>query len=217
LRAEVERYLADLERLGLAPRVVGRAYPPGVARRYAVREGLTLLVGVPLAAWGVASHVLPYWLISLVARWLAPSADVTATVKLVAAAVLYPLCWALEAWVAWRWLGGWGLTAFLVGLIPTGLFALSWQARVARVRRDTGAFLRFLANRDLFARLAARRRTLVAEVEAMARLVPPEVLASSGGPGRSAHGSASPGDDRLGPGPPLSGPIASADPPAPSG
>jgi hypothetical protein len=217
VRAEVERYLADLERLGLAPRVVGRAYPPGVARRYAAREGLTLLVGVPLAAWGVASHVLPYWLTSLVARRLAPSADVTATVKLVAGAVLYPICWALEAWVAWRWLGGWGLAAFLVGLIPTGLFALSWQARLARVRRDAGAFLRFLADRDLFARLAARRRTLVAEVEAMARLVPPEVLASGGGPGRSAHELASPGDDRHGPGPPLSGPIASADPPAPSG
>src|SRR5262245_15227037 len=29
LRAEVERYLADLERLGLSPQVIGRTYPPG--------------------------------------------------------------------------------------------------------------------------------------------------------------------------------------------
>jgi 1-acyl-sn-glycerol-3-phosphate acyltransferase len=202
LRAEVERYLADLERLGLSPRVVGRAYPPGVARRYAMREGLALLVGIPIAAWGVASHALPYWLTSLVARWLATSADVTATVKLVAGAVLYPTCWALEAWAVWRWLGGWGLIAFLVALIPAGLFALSWQARLARVRRDAGAFLRFLADRDLFARLAARRRALVAEVDAMARLVPPEVLASGGDPGGSPRGSASPGDGGPGRDPP---------------
>ncbi len=205
LRAEVERYLADLERLGLSPRVVGRAYPPGVARRYAMREGLALLGGIPLAAWGVASHALPYWLTALVARWLATSADVTATVKLVAGAVLYPACWALEGWVVWRWLGGWGLAAFVGGLIPAGLFALSWQARLARVRRDAGAFLRFLGDRDLLARLAARRRALVEDVEALARLVPPEVLAGGASPGGSARAPASPGER-----PPRAGPPSPA-------
>ena len=63
-RAEVESYLADLERIGLSPDVVARAYPPGTARRYALREGLALLGGLPLAAWGLASHALPYWLTS---------------------------------------------------------------------------------------------------------------------------------------------------------
>jgi glycerol-3-phosphate O-acyltransferase / dihydroxyacetone phosphate acyltransferase len=176
LRGEVEGYLADLERLGLSPQVVGRAYPPGVARRYAAREGLALVGGLPLAVWGLASHALPYGLTALVARCLATSADVTATIKLVAGAVLYPACWALEAWAVWRWLGAWGLSAFLVALIPTGLFALGWQARLARVRRDAWAFLRLLRDRDLFARLAARRRALVDETDALARLLPAEVL-----------------------------------------
>ena len=187
LRAEVECYLADLERLGLSPQVVGRAYPPGVARRYALREGLALLGGLPLAAWGLASHALPYWLTAVAARGLAPSPDVTATVKLVAGAVLYPACWALEAWVVWRILGGWGLTAFLAGLIPAGLFALGWQARLARVRRDAWAFARFLWDRDLLARLAARRRALVDETETLAGLLPPEMQPERAGPGDSTR------------------------------
>lgn len=182
-RAEVESYLADLERLGLSPQTVGRAYPPGVARRYAVREGLALLGGLPLALWGLASHAVPYWLTALAAKGLGTSADVTATVKLVAGAVLYPACWALEAWAVWRILGGWGLAAFLVGLIPTGLFALGWQARLARVRRDARAFVRFLWDRDLLARLAARRRALVEETESMARDLPAEALADGAGSG----------------------------------
>jgi hypothetical protein len=182
-RAEVEGYLADLERMGLSPGVVGRAYPPGTARRYALREGLALLGGLPLAAWGLASHVLPYWLTRIATGWLRTEADVTATIKLIAGAILYPLCWALEAWVVFRLLGGWGLSAFLVSLIPTGLFALGWQARLARVRRDARAFLRFLGHRDLVGRLAARRRALVEETETLARLVPPEVLAGGGSPG----------------------------------
>ena len=161
--------------------MVGRAYPPGVARRYAIREGLALLGGLPLAAWGLASHALPYWLTALAARGLAASADLTATVKLVAGAVLYPACWALEAWGAWRILGGWGLAAFLVGLIPTGLFALGWQARLARVRRDARAFVRFLWDRDLLARLAARRRALVEETERWRGYLPAEVLAGGAG------------------------------------
>jgi 1-acyl-sn-glycerol-3-phosphate acyltransferase len=202
LRAEVERYLADLERLGLSPRVVGRAYPPGVARRYALREGLALLGGVPLAAWGLVSHALPYRLTALVARWLATSPDVTATVKLVAGAVLYPVCWALEAWVVWRFLGGWGLAAFVAGLVPAGLFALSWHARLVRVRRDAGGFLRFLGDRDLLARLAARRRALVEDVEALARRVPPEVLAGDAGVDTAPRAPAPPGAPLPGAGPP---------------
>jgi hypothetical protein len=160
---------------------VGRAYPPGVVRRYALREGLALLGGLPLAAWGVASHALPYWLTGQVARRLRTSADVTATAKLVAGVLLYPACWALEAWAVFRVLGGWGLTAFVIGLIPTGLFALGWQTRLERVRRDARAFVQFLWRRDLLARLAARRRALVEETEALARLLPPEVLTGGAG------------------------------------
>jgi 1-acyl-sn-glycerol-3-phosphate acyltransferase len=183
LRAEVERYLADLERLGLSPRAVGRAYSPGTVARYTLREAAVLLGGLPLALWGVLSHALPYALTALAARRLAPTADVAATVKLSAGAVLYPACWALEAWVVWRVLGRWGglgLAVFLLALVPTGLAALGWQARLARVRRDARAFVRFLWDRDLLVRLAARRRALVAETEALAGRVPAEVLGGAG-------------------------------------
>jgi 1-acyl-sn-glycerol-3-phosphate acyltransferase len=187
LRAEVERYLDDLERLGLSARVVGRTYPPGAVARYAVREALALLGGLPLALWGMASHALPYTLTALAARCLRATGDVAATVKLVAGAVFYPACWALEAWGAWRVLGGWGLLVFLVLLIPTGLFALGWQARLERVRRDAWAFVRFLWDRDLLARLAARRRALVEETESLAQLLPPKVLAGDLRPGGPAE------------------------------
>jgi len=70
-----------------------------------------------------------------------------------------------------------------VGLIPSGLFALDWQASLARVRRDVWAFLRFLWDRDLLARLAARRRALVDETDALARLLPADGLAEGAGPG----------------------------------
>jgi 1-acyl-sn-glycerol-3-phosphate acyltransferase len=180
LRPELERHLADLGRLGVTPAEVGRQYPAAAVRRYALREGMALLGTLPLAAWGLAVHALPYALTALVARWLAGSADVLATVKLGAGLVLYPACWALEAWAVARLGGPWALAVFLATLGPAGLVALGWQARVARVRRDARAYLRFLGDRDLLARLAARRRALVAETETLARLVPRDVLDGEG-------------------------------------
>jgi hypothetical protein len=53
------------------------------------------------------------------------------------------------------------------------------------VRRDARAFFRFLGDRDLLARLAARRRALVAETDSLARLVPPEVLAGGAADARA--------------------------------
>jgi hypothetical protein len=76
---------------------------------------------------------------------------------------------------------------FLAALIPTGLFALGWQARLERVRRDVRGFARFLWDRDLLAQLAARRRALVEETESLARLLPPEALTGRAGSGDPAR------------------------------
>jgi glycerol-3-phosphate O-acyltransferase/dihydroxyacetone phosphate acyltransferase len=172
LRAGLAAYAGDLPRSGLPLAGLPGSYPSGAVARYALREGAALLVALPLALWGLLVHGAPYRLVGLAARGLAPDPDAEATVKLAAGVVFYPVCWLLEAWLAWRLGGPWLLTAFLVLLAPSGLVALAWQARLRRVRQDTAAFVRFLVDHDLARRLAARRATLRAELEALARLVP---------------------------------------------
>ena len=80
------------------------------ARRYALREGLALLGGLPLAAWGLASHALPYWL-TRVARAVAPDLGRRHGHDQAGRGRLFsiPACWALEAWASSGVLGGWGL------------------------------------------------------------------------------------------------------------
>lgn len=176
LRAEVERYAKDLEVAGLGDPDHPAAYPPGRVIRYALREGGALVVGLPLALAGLAIHALPYQVTGWLARALRPEPDTEATIKLAASLVAYPLCWVLEGGVA-GWLGGGlGLVLFLAALVPTGFFALAWRDRLERVRRDARGFSRFLADRDLPARLAARRAALMRELAALARSVPEPVL-----------------------------------------
>jgi 1-acyl-sn-glycerol-3-phosphate acyltransferase len=174
----VERYARDLAGAGVTDEQLSRTYAPSVVRRYALHEGLPLLMGVPLAALGLVVHGLPYELIRLAVRLLRPEPDVEATYKILGGVVIYPLGWAVEGWLVWR-LGGWlALVLFVLLLLPTGFFALTWWERLARVRREARGFLHFVLRRDLHTRLRERRRALARELAALAEEVPETVLAA---------------------------------------
>jgi hypothetical protein len=180
LRHRVEMYAKDLELVGRPDGDLPGPYPPGVALRWAGREGLSLLLGLPLALLGMLLHAVPYWLTAGAVRALHRPAEEKATDKIVAGSLFYPPCWSVEGWAAWRFGGGWTLAVFLAALLPAGFFALGWHERLNRVARETRAFLRFLVDRDLRQRLIARRQALVEEITALARLVEPSGTSQDG-------------------------------------
>jgi len=179
LRRRLERYVKDLDLAGLTDRDVSQGYPFRAVLRYVLRQGFALVLGLPLALWGLINHALPYGITALVVRALEPEADVEATYKVAVGLVLYPVCWALEGWGLWRVAGGRLLLVFLLSLLPTGFFALSWTARVEQVRRDARGLIAVLLDRDLRGHLLARRREIMAEFQALLQRVPEPVLAGS--------------------------------------
>jgi hypothetical protein len=80
--------------------------------------------------------------------------------------VLFPLSWIVEAMVLGRVVGSWAVGLFVVALIPTGFYALSWRERLQRFPREFSAALS--GRQD--ARLAVRRRWLRHELTALDRL-----------------------------------------------
>jgi len=176
-RREVETYADELDRIGVRPETLGRRYAPSVVARYTAREVLPLLLGLPLAAVGMLVHALPYQLLGLGVRLARPDADTEATYKLAGGIVIYPLAWAFEAWLVHRWAGTPWLVVFLLALLPSGFFALTWQARLENVAREARGLLHFLARRGLHERLVDRRRALAEEIERLAARVPEAVLA----------------------------------------
>ena len=176
LRSGLERYVKDLELAGLTNRDLSQGYRPSAVLRYGLREGLALLLGLPLALWGLVNHVVPYQATNLLVRAFKPEPDVLATYKVLAGLVLFPSCWALEGWIAWRWGGGRLLGVFFASLLPTAFFALSWTERLHRLRRETRGLLAVLVDRDLRGHLLGRRRAIMAEFQTLLRLVPVPVL-----------------------------------------
>jgi len=176
LRSRLERYVKDLELAGLTNRDLTQGYGASTVLRYGLREGLALLFGLPLGLWGLVNHVVPYQATALVVRALKPEPDVLATYKVLVGILVFPVCWALEGWTAWRLGGGPLLVLFLVSLLPTAFFALSWTERLERLRRETRGLLAVLLDRDLRRHLLALRRAIMEEFQDLLRLVPEPVL-----------------------------------------
>ncbi|HEY7520354.1 MAG TPA: 1-acyl-sn-glycerol-3-phosphate acyltransferase [Methylomirabilota bacterium] len=169
-RRHLERYAERLRESGLSDGQLGQRYTVRMVTRYTLANAFNLSVMLPLAVLGMAAHAVPYALTDLVARALVDTAEEEATDKMAAGLVLYPLCWIVEGWLLWRGVGAAWLAAFLVLLVPSGLVALAWRERLARVGRQARAFARFLVDRRAGHDLLAERRALVEEAEALGAL-----------------------------------------------
>ena len=73
LRRRLEAYGRDLEFVGATDRDLSGSYPASVVLRWAFREGLSLLLGLPLALCGMILHAMPYGLTASVVRALHPA------------------------------------------------------------------------------------------------------------------------------------------------
>ena len=169
-RRRLEVYRARLQESGLSDAELGRPYTAAIVLRWTLVNATKLALTLPLALWGMATHALPYGLTRLAVAAMRRTEEEEATDKMAAGLVLYPLSWAAEAWALERVAGGVWLAAFVLLLVPSGLIALAWRERLARVVRQARAFARFVVDRRLHADLLAERRALVGEAMTLAEL-----------------------------------------------
>lgn len=167
LRTAVARHANRLKLLGVQAGEVPPAYPLGGVARYALFEGVPLLVGLPLAAIGFALWSPAYFAIRFFAKAVRPEYEAVATYKVAGAFFAVPALWAVYTVIAWQWLGTVPGIATLIALPLLGLVAIAWHGRWRRVREDVLLFLRVVTRPRSRDRLAAERRQLVAEFDAV--------------------------------------------------
>jgi glycerol-3-phosphate O-acyltransferase/dihydroxyacetone phosphate acyltransferase len=172
LRTRIEAFAADLQSLGLELGQLSRTYPAKVVLGFAAREGLAILLGLPLALIGIILHVVPYRLTAVVVRLLRRTDEEEATDKIAAGLLLFPLAWTVEGYIAWQLGDGRMLATLLVALAPAGFFALAWRERLHRTGGEALAFARYLADPDKPRRLADQRRELAGDLAELLRLAP---------------------------------------------
>jgi glycerol-3-phosphate O-acyltransferase/dihydroxyacetone phosphate acyltransferase len=171
----VTRYERDLGALGMTPDHLKPAdFTLWGSVRYALRSAGALGVLLPLALVGTALHYPAYLLTRVLARRMSEgSADMVATIKVLAATLLFPVTW-IAAGVLVGALAGWPLGALAGLLAPAcGAAALFFWERFATVGAAARGLLLFTTRRNALARLAADRAAIRAAILELAGRVEP--------------------------------------------
>ena len=135
---QLRRYDQRLARFGLRDRTLDWTPSRTDALKFAAREVPLALVLVPVVMAAAVVFAVPYYLTALIGRFQRDT-DVTATAKVVAGSVLYPL-WILAVAIAVGVRSGalWGLLAAIAlpSLAIAGLFALERETSALRTVRS---------------------------------------------------------------------------------
>ena len=166
IRRRVYRYDDRLRGAGVDPWDV----PVGPFR---ARRGLgklifflgRFLLYLPLGIPGLVLHFLPYRLVGLLARTTSKgSSDVLSSIKLMTAAVVFPLTWIVVAIIAWRWAGPVGGIGALVLAPASGYAALRLTETADRALGAIRALGLWLGGRRRLVLLQLERRRLRADI-----------------------------------------------------
>ena len=137
--------------------------------RFAAREGWILLIGGPIALWGLVNHLLPFWAARAIA--VRPGSDNAdpAMRTVVGGAAFVLITYAAQSMVVDR-LWGWRVALTYLASLPIAADINFWiRERLSRARRRARAFRLFRRDPGLDARLAGELAWLRGEVVAVDR------------------------------------------------
>lgn len=139
------------------------------AVRFALLQGLQLLLGLGPALAGILGYFVPYNVIRAVAHFSDPEEDLQASVKLGSSVILMP-AWTFGLSALGHHFFGAPGTVVGAALMPVcGLWALIFLERERDALADVRAYFALRAHGTLRERLLARRRAIVEELEALGK------------------------------------------------
>jgi glycerol-3-phosphate O-acyltransferase / dihydroxyacetone phosphate acyltransferase len=182
LADRIRLYRTELKRLGIEPAEVYLPLHAARAALFLIRELELVVVGAPLAIFGIVNHFLPYLIVRTIARTLSTEKDHWATNVIYPGLIVFPLYELLLVAAIWILLPTLWAAIYTVALPYTGYYALLYGERAGSAWRRANTFLYFLFNRDTQSRLVDEGRSILSAVYALGdRLETPQP-----GPGASA-------------------------------
>lgn len=176
LRARLSEWLLRLQRLGLRPgdlseeALQARRNPLRVAR-FTLHNLAALLIGLPFAALGALCWCLPFYTVHLVWTLWRPERDVGATVKVLAALILYPLWYALVLLGAVQFLPWRGWLALALLAPPAGMMTRHFFRRRGFAIQQLATYLQLTLRGGLQANLVREKQAFYDEIDSLARRV----------------------------------------------
>ena len=172
LTERIRSYRGNLMRRGIDPAEVYLPMHFGRAILFLLREAELVIVGSPLAAFGIANHIVPYQIVKRIARALSKDKDHWASNTVYPGFLVFPLFYLLQLGAAWLLLPIFWAALYTVALPYTGYYALLYRDRVGNTFRRTRTFIHFLRHPAEQAELAREGREVIAQIRNLERLLP---------------------------------------------
>lgn len=169
LVSRISQYEHELTQVGLDPDQLSTPSGAGAIALQGAWRVLLFLILLPLAIAGAVLHYPAYVLVRFLAVKFSHSYDdIVSTVKIIAAALLFPLTWLLWAGVAF-YLLGWKWAVGVLVLLPfCGYLAVRFFEELDRFLGSVRALLFFITRKRFFKRLLVERRKIREEIFALA-------------------------------------------------
>ncbi|MGD1276675.1 MAG: 1-acyl-sn-glycerol-3-phosphate acyltransferase [Tepidisphaeraceae bacterium] len=180
LSERVRRYRAELKHRGINPAEVFLPMHPLRAILFLTRELELILIGAPLAFFGIINHLLPYLIVRQVAGRLSSDKDHWATNVVYPSLIIFPLFYAIQLAVAWLLLPVMWAAVYTIALPYTGYYALLYQERVGSAWRRARTFVYFLFRPQTQQWLVAEGQEILAGIQELAGHLEPESAAPPG-------------------------------------
>ena len=180
--ADVERELKRYERLRDAAGVDRRLLeqPAHLLRGPLgpVQAAVEALAGAIPAFFGFVTGAVPFFVTRTIARRTIRTSKATALslAHILAAAVVFPIAYALEVLWVWHSFSRAATIAFTLLLVPTGLFAWLWWRRMKTLAVNVGGLIASWMKVDAVARVVKARSDLLRRMEHMRERYRAEVL-----------------------------------------
>ena len=149
---------------------LGVDYHPIFLTLYIARIIVIILIGYPLALWGILNSFLPYQLTRFFTNTFAKGWDQQDTTKMLIGLFLFPLFWGVQAFLIYRYFStGWTI-AYVMSLVVGTYSALKLRGEYKRIFKDFKVFFLFLRKRELKEYLIMKRQEIEAELALLVKI-----------------------------------------------
>lgn len=123
------------------------------------------LVGLPVAAYGVANNFIPYIVSESFAKKFVDERTKILSALFIGGGIVFILFYALQVFAVWYFKGPLWSSLYFLSLPITGLFALAYIKDIRKEQERISFSFFLFTNRQLFFKMRRERKLLIAEMD----------------------------------------------------
>ena len=145
-------------------------YQPLLLTLYTFRTLSIVLLGFPIALWGIINSIIPYFLTHFFTKKVSKKVDQHDTAWVMLGMLFFLIFWGFQCNYVYRHFGFYWSVLYLCSIIAGSALALNLRGEYQKTIANLKVFLLFLRKQDMHSYLEQKRKELEAELAYMVRI-----------------------------------------------